>query len=100
MMNPTSRYARVPILIRQDEAGRDVAYLGRRFAPQPPSTSLGVITVAEKDRIDRLTARAIGDPTQYWRVADANAALDAVTLTDEPGRRLIAPQPGIVEDPV
>lgn len=99
-MNPTSRYFRVPVLVRKDEARRDVAYLGRRFAPQPPSTLLGFITVKEKDRIDRLTARAIGDPTQYWRVADANAALDAVGLTDQPGRRLVAPQPGIVEDPV
>jgi hypothetical protein len=99
-MNPTSRYARVPVLVRQDESGRYVAYLGRRFAPQPPSTALGFITVTEKDRIDRLTARAIGDPTQYWRVADANAALDAVALAEQPGRRLIAPQPGIVEDPV
>ena len=99
-MNPTSRYFRVPVLVRKDEAGRDVAYLGRRFAPQPPSTSLGFITVKEKDRIDRLTARAIGDPTQYWRVADANTALDAVSLAEQPGRRLIAPQPGIVEDPV
>lgn len=98
-MNPTSRYANVPVLIRKDEAGREISYLGRRFAPQPPATSLGFVTVQEKDRIDRLTARAIGDPTQYWRVADANAALDAVPLTDEPGRRLVAPQPGIVEDP-
>lgn len=98
-MDPTSRYARTKVLVRRDEQGREVSYLARRFAPQRPPAVLGWIAVLETDRIDRVAARAAGDPTQYWRIADANAAMDAFALAREPGRRLAAPSPTIVEDP-
>ena len=39
------------------------------------------------DRLDLITARTLGDPEQFWRICDANDALDPDDLA-EPGRRL------------
>jgi nucleoid-associated protein YgaU len=51
--------------------------------------------VSEGDRIDNLSARYLGDPLAYWRIADANRALQPETLTDEPGHviRIAMPRP-------
>ncbi|MFC0111328.1 hypothetical protein [Kibdelosporangium aridum] len=42
----------------------------------------------EGDRADVLANRYIGDPEQWWRIADANPVLDPRDLTSTPGRRL------------
>ena len=38
--------------------------------------------MAQGDRLDLITARTLGDPEQFWRVCDANDALDPAELTD------------------
>jgi hypothetical protein len=37
------------------------------------------------DRIDNLAAQYLGDATQYWRIADANAAMRPEALTEQAG---------------
>ncbi|MGW8375355.1 LysM domain-containing protein [Streptomyces sp. ODS28] len=90
MLEPTSRYAQVGTAIWEPVPdGRSVRYLLRRFCPQPePLASLGEHVVAEGDRLDNISARYLGDPEQFWRIADANRALDPGELTRVVGRRL------------
>jgi nucleoid-associated protein YgaU len=42
------------------------------------------------DRLDLIAARTLGDPLLFWRIADANLALDPFDLV-EPGRALTVP---------
>jgi hypothetical protein len=52
--------------------GRPIAYLRRRFIPQPEQFSLLMEhTVVQGDRLDNVVAQYLGDPEQFWRVADA-----------------------------
>ncbi|RPI88962.1 MAG: LysM domain-containing protein, partial [Planctomycetaceae bacterium] len=44
--------------------------------------------VTEGDRLDNITARYLGDPTQFWRVCDANLVLLPDELSDEPGESI------------
>jgi nucleoid-associated protein YgaU len=85
---PTSRYAAVGTATLTDAAGRTVVYLRRRFVP--PADHFALIqehTVAPGERLDQIAARYLGDPEQFWRICDANNALDPAELT-APGRRL------------
>ena len=45
------------------------------------------------DLIVEITARTLGDPEQYWRVCDANDAMNPAELTVRPGRTLRVPLP-------
>lgn len=76
MFDPTSRYASLPIatLRLTDSAGlpRDVRYVRRRFIPAEDTTTLVEHRVTQGERLDHITARYLGDPTQFWRLCDAN----------------------------
>ena len=94
MFDPTSRYASLPTATYVTPDGRTVTYVRRRFLPQGDTLPLLTeVTVTQGDRLDLITARTLGDPEQFWRVADANDALDPVDLTDEPGSTLRVPIP-------
>jgi hypothetical protein len=90
MLFPTnSRYQNVETAKLARPDGTEVAYLKRRFVPQPERfTLLQEHGVVEGDRLDNLTARYLGDPEQFWRVCDANRAMRPDALTEEIGRRL------------
>jgi len=89
MFPPTSRYANVETAELEIGPGRTVNYLRRRFMPQPDRFVLLLEhTVVDGDRLDNLTARYLGDPEQFWRVADANGAMRPEELTETVGRRL------------
>jgi hypothetical protein len=86
---PGSRYHGIATKTHVAPDGRTVVYLARRFVP--PSgrfTLLREHAVVQGDRLDNVTARHLGDPEQFWRVADANDALRPDELTEEVGRRL------------
>jgi len=51
------------------------------------------VTVTQGDRLDLITARTLGDPEQFWRVCDANNAMNPPDLTAEVGRTLRIPIP-------
>ena len=96
MFEPTSRYYNVETATLTAQDGRVIAYKRRRFLPQGEEMPLLVeVTVTEGDRLDLITARTLGDPEQFWRVCDANNAMNPVELTDEPGMTLRVPVPQV-----
>ncbi len=95
----TSRYYSVPTTTLALPDGRTVTYLQRRFVPDPANFStLTSHTVTQGERLDRMTYSYLGDPLQFWRVADANGVLRPDDL-ETPGRtvRITLPQglPGV-----
>jgi hypothetical protein len=94
MFDPTSRYAQLETAELADTDGRRIAYVRRRFLPQGRLMQLlAEVTVEPGDRLDLITSRVLGDPEHFWRVCDANDAMDPFELTDEVGRALRVPVP-------
>lgn len=94
MFDHTSRYAGLPVATTTLPDGRTVAYVRRRFVPAGATLPLLAEAVVEADdRIDLVAHRTLGDAESYWRVCDANDAVDPAELTTEPGRRLRVPVP-------
>ena len=68
-----------------------IVYLRRRFLPQTTNvTVLAEHLVTQGERLDTITARYLGDPEQFWRLCDANAAMNPDEL-EKIGRRLQIP---------
>lgn len=94
MFDHTSRYYGLPLATAADAAGRTVAYVRRRFLPNGADLPLmAEVPVVQGDRIDVVAYRTLGDPGAFWRVCDANNAMDPQELTAEPGRLLRVPVP-------
>lgn len=88
MFDKDSRYAKLPVKTFIDPAGREVAYVARRIIPQG-KTPIAQVKTQPGDRLDLIANRAVGAPTQFWRVADANPTPDDLpTLAEHAGRRL------------
>ena len=88
MFDPNSRYFKLETAKLTKPDGQEVAYKRRRFLPRAERMpKLAEVTVVEGDRIDMITARVLSDSEQFWRIADANNAMDPQDLTSEPGRR-------------
>jgi hypothetical protein len=86
---PTSRYHGIDTATLETSDGRTIVYLRRRFVPPPERFALlQEHTVVQGDRLDNLTAQYLGDPEQFWRLCDANAAMRPEELTETIGRRL------------
>lgn len=91
---PNSRYRGVPVATLERPGAPPIAYLRRRFVPQPEASALLVEhLVTEDERLDTITARYLADPELFWRLCDANRALHPDELTAEPGRWLSVPLP-------
>ena len=78
-------------------------YLRRRF---PPAAGRRLPTLAEHlvvrgDRLDLIAAAYLGDPTQFWRICDANPVIHPEELTsdDRIGRTIRIPVPRAVRRP-
>ena len=85
---PNSRYAGMEMVKLEQLDGRTIVYLQRRFVPPPERFALlQEHVVHQGDRLDNITAHYLGDPEQFWRICDANAALRPEEL-EEIGRRL------------
>lgn len=86
---PTSRYHGIETATLDAAGGTTVVYIRRRFLPSPNDLSLlQEHVVSEGDRIDNIAARYLGDPLQFWRICDANLAMNPDELTEVLGRRL------------
>jgi hypothetical protein len=93
MFEPTSRYYALEDASLTTGDGRIITYKRRRFLPDGEKMPLLIeVTVAEGDRLDLITARTLGDPEQFWRVCDANNAMNPSDLV-ELGRVLRVPVP-------
>lgn len=81
-----------------DGGTRNVRHHRRRWTPpesnQPP---LARHRVAPNDRLDLVSARYLGVATMWWRICDANEALDPDGLVDATAEDniLIVPVPGV-----
>lgn len=98
MFDQKSRYYSIPDkqleVAGPDGTSRQILYKQRRLIPQPDTAAtLAEHTVVQGDRLDNITARYLGDPTQFWRVADANLEPSPFDLADEPGTRITIPLP-------
>ena len=94
MFTFTSRYYNLETVKHTLADGRIVSYKRRRFLPRGERMQLLTeVVVTEGDRLDLITARTLGDPEHFWRVCDANNAMNPFDLTREVGRRLRVPVP-------
>ena len=89
MFLENSRYHKLKTIEAKAKDGRTVKAVKLRILP--PESGNGH-TVAQHDRPDILAYQAFQDPTQSWRIADANTDLERAKLTDEPGRKIIVPK--------
>jgi hypothetical protein len=81
--SPSSRYAKIALSTYVDAHGNTISYLQRRFLP--PSTrfaQLQLYTVVQGDRLDNLASRFLGDPEQFWKLCDANDAMNPDDLVE------------------
>lgn len=95
MFASTSRYYSLPVATYSTPDGRQIAYVRRRFLPQPGTFNLLLLhTVTDSDRLDNITNQYLDDPQQFWRICDANGVLSPFELTDTVGRmiRITLPQ--------
>jgi hypothetical protein len=96
MFQTSSRYSALETVQLTLPDGRVVAYKRRRFCPRGEGIPLLVeAKVTEGDRLDLITHRTLGDPEQFWRVADANNAMDPLGLMTPVGRTIRIPVPQV-----
>jgi hypothetical protein len=96
MFNSQSRYFSIEQDLFTLPDGRQVAYVRRRFLPDPSiAITLAQHTVMQGERLDNITARYLSDPEQFWRVCDVNYAMNPDELTAVVGRQLRVPFPQI-----
>lgn len=92
MFDKTSRYYNLDTatltVTNSDGTSREIRYLKRRFIPSSAGmTTLVEHPVSQGDRLDHITARYLGDPTQFWRLCDTNNVLNPDEL-EETGRTI------------
>jgi hypothetical protein len=86
---PNSRYYTTGTSSLTAPDGRTIVYLRRRFVPPPDRFALlQEHTVTDGERLDNLTAQYLGDAEVFWRLCDANGAMQPDELTETVGRRL------------
>lgn len=94
MFETTSRYYSLETAVHTMPDGRIVAYKRRRFLPRGEELDLLVeATVTEGDRLDLITGRTLGNPEFFWRICDANDAMNPFDLVAEINRKLRVPVP-------
>jgi hypothetical protein len=96
MFEPSSRYYSLETATFTLPDGRIVAYKRRRFLPRGEGMDLLMeVTVTEGDRLDLIAFRTLGDPEIFWRICDANDAMNPFDLVadGEIGRKLRVPIP-------
>ncbi len=98
MFDFTSRYYALATTTLTAPDGSVTTYVRRRFLPQGASLPLmQEAAVAPGERLDLLANRVYGAPLAYWRICDANDALDPMEMLQEaaadPTRRLRVPLP-------
>jgi nucleoid-associated protein YgaU len=99
MFDPKSRYASCETAVltdvKPDGSQSEIHYVRRRFIGSDEGATVVVEhSVKQGERLDNITARYIGDPTQYWRICDANKVLDPTEL-EEIGRTIKITLPGL-----
>jgi hypothetical protein len=87
MFEPNSRYHTIEDAALDTKDGNRIVYKKRRFLPDwSKMTVIQEVKVNEGDRLDRISARVIGDPEQFWRICDANNVMHPLEITSEAGK--------------
>jgi nucleoid-associated protein YgaU len=85
---PDSRYYGFGTQTYAAPNGQSIAYLTRRFVPQPGAPNFSTVaqhTVRQGDRLDLIAAKYLGDPLIFWLICDANGAIRPGDLVKTPG---------------
>lgn len=91
---PTSRYYNLPTSTLTAADGRTLIYVTRRFVPSADNFALlQYHVVTQGERLDNITAEYLNDPTQFWRLCDANNAMRPDSLTETVGRQILITLP-------
>jgi len=94
----TSRYYKLDdatlVVTLPDGSTRTVSYKRRRFTVDPGSLPALEYIAIQGERPDLLANRFFGEPTQFWRLCDANRVIRPTELTETGGRRLSVPVVG------
>jgi len=88
-LSSTSRYHDIETTSLKTADGKELVYLKRRLVP--PAERFALLQehiIGQGDRLDVLTAMYFNDAQQFWRICDANNAMNPSDLTAEPGRKL------------
>jgi hypothetical protein len=94
MFPVTSRYSGTETAEYRTPDGRTIVYLRRRRVPHPERFQfIKEHKVTEGDRLDNIAAEYLGDPEQFWRICDANWAMNPKDLTAEICKVLRIPLP-------
>ncbi len=95
MFEATSRYYKVDdanlTVTLPDGSTRSVSYKRRRFIADPSSLPALEHIAVHGERPDLLASRYFGEPTQFWRLCDANRVIRPAELTETAGRPLAVP---------
>jgi hypothetical protein len=78
---PGSRYAGAATATYVGSSGQPIVYLRRRFCP--PAERFALLRehfVHEGERLDLVTVHYYGDGELFWRICDANNAIDPEEL--------------------
>ena len=89
LFSKPGRYSDVGTAEFETTSGKTIIYLKRRFLP--PADRFDLLqehSVSDGERLDNITAQYLGDPEQFWRIADANNAMHPDELTETIGRKL------------
>ncbi len=91
---PTSRYSNVATASYTTSTGREVVYLRRRFVPPPESLAVAQVhRFLQGERLDLIANAYLGNSELFWRICDANRAVDPDELIAIVGRELEIPLP-------
>ncbi len=92
MIDSKSRYANCGTatlrVAEPDGTYREIKYVLRRFIPDPEAMTVIVEhSFNQGERLDNIAAQYLGDPTQFWRICDANGVMNPEEL-EEIGRSI------------
>src|ERR1700736_3802999 len=95
MLDAQSRYAAVGHDTFEASDGTRAIYLRRRFLPDPQSVPSfrSVDAKAMATHLALVAAASLGDAFLFWRICDANAAMNPFDLVAERAGRLMIPSP-------
>lgn len=90
----SSRYRGVALATLARADGVPQAYVMRRLIAARREIAIAVQHIVRAgERSDLLAYQHYGNALLYWRIADGNAVIDPLELTDSPGARVAVPVP-------
>ncbi len=84
----SSRYANIATYVATDARGNAHPALKMRVIPETPAVFRHTVRAGE--RLDLLAFQYYGKADRFWRICDANTAVQPEELL-QPGRRILVP---------